>query len=113
MSEKRGDFGLAHLRRMPLGVKQNETPDPVHVTLFSTYAVVLTAQHTTHLVQELGLGGGLARRIRPIGSVHTNRGFVGAFSAPCSNNDLIGLKDDKGRRRIGYANTAFRRSTLS
>ena len=33
-------------------------------------------------------------------------------SVPSLLNGLIGLKDDKGRRRIGYPASVFRRSTL-
>jgi len=98
---------------MSLGVEQNESPDPVHVTLFSAYAVMLAAQHIAHLVQEPRLGGGLRRRKRPIWSLHANRDFARAVSVPCPNNELIGLKNDKDRRRIEVFDTVFRRSTSS
>jgi hypothetical protein len=55
----------------------------------------------------------LLHRSRSVGNIHANRGFVRAFSVPSNLNELIGFKDDKGRRRIGYLDTVFRRSTLS
>jgi hypothetical protein len=55
----------------------------------------------------------LRRPVRLFCVTHANRGFVGAFSVPSLHNGLIPLKDDKRQRRMGYADTAFRRSTLS
>ena len=55
----------------------------------------------------------MAWQIRPIWSLHANRGFVRAFSVPCRGNELICLKDDKGQRRIEHIGIVFRRSTLS
>src|SRR5260221_12041114 len=51
-----------------------------------------------------------ARALLPAGS-----GGAGWRILMCqaSTNRLISLKDDKRRRRMGYADTAFRRSTLS
>jgi hypothetical protein len=60
------------MRWMLLGVKQNEAPDPVHVTLISAYAVLLVAQHIAHLVQEPRLGGDM-RRDRRIAGISTLR----------------------------------------
>lgn len=42
---------------------------------------------------------------------HANRGFVRAVSVPCPNHELIGLKGDGGRRRIGVFDPVFRWST--
>src|SRR6266481_6332278 len=94
-------------------MEQDKTPDPIDVALLGTNAVVLAAQHAAHLIQEPRLDRGLERQVRLFCVTHANRGFVGAFSVPSLHNGLIPLKDDKCRRRMGYPDTAFRRSTLS
>ena len=85
----------------------------VDTNIVVRFAVNMFAQHCGDFVFESLISYHLRPRIWPICFWHANRGFVRAFSVPCSNNGLIGLKDDKGRRRIGVFETVFRRSTSS
>ena len=74
---------------------------------------MFAAQHTAYQVEEPGFGRRLLYWSRSVGGIHANRVFSTAFSVPSNLNELIELKDDRGRRRIGILDTVFRRSTLS
>jgi hypothetical protein len=53
--EKRADLRGSHLGRVPLAVKEDVPPDPVHVGLLGPAAVVARSCRQTNLIQELGL----------------------------------------------------------
>ena len=46
------DFGCAHLGKMAFVVKEDETRDPVHVSLFGAVGIVFGAYSVTHLIEE-------------------------------------------------------------
>src|SRR3546814_6807423 len=51
--QERLNLPLPHLPRMALAVGQDETPDPAHIRLLRTQAVVLHPQPLPHLVEQL------------------------------------------------------------
>jgi hypothetical protein len=52
IAQKRSELRRAHLARVALAVKQDETPDPLHVRFFGTDAVVPSPDHLADLVQQ-------------------------------------------------------------
>src|SRR5688572_7174281 len=52
IAQKRSQLRRAHLPRVALAVKQNEPPDPLHVRLFGTDAVVPHPNQLAYLVQQ-------------------------------------------------------------
>lgn len=76
----------------------------------ATVAVVFAPPRTARQIEEPGTCSCLLQREC---SFHANRAFARAFGMPVYLNELIGLKADKARRRIGYSDPVFWRSTLS
>ena len=54
VSEERLDLGLAHRRRMPQGVKADESSAPVHVGHFGAAAVMHHADALAQLIEQAG-----------------------------------------------------------
>ncbi len=48
-------LGRAHLRWMPLAMKQNEAPDPIDIRLLSSQGVVFDPQPITYLIRQTRL----------------------------------------------------------
>ena len=55
MRQKRLDLGLAHFSGMALSIKEDETPNPVDISLFRSDAVVSGADHCPDKVKQAGL----------------------------------------------------------
>lgn len=83
------------------------------VALLGPNAEMFAAQHAAYQVEEFGFGHRLLYWFQSVGGIHANRVFSAAFSVPSNHNELIGLKDDRGRRRIEVLDPVFRRSPLS
>jgi hypothetical protein len=52
IAQKRGELRCAHLSRVALAVKQDEAPDPLHICLLGTDAVVPKPDHLAHLIEQ-------------------------------------------------------------
>ena len=74
IAQKRGELRRAHLARVALVVKQDEPPDPLHISLLGTDAVVPHPDHFTHLVQQARWISGRQRHgVPPLGSFDQRR----------------------------------------
>ncbi len=72
VTEQYPDLRLAQLERVPLGVEEDEAPNPVNVRLLGPRAVVLPPDREPHLVEELG-SRHASRLPRPINRVSCDR----------------------------------------
>src|SRR3989304_8417569 len=68
-----------------------------------------TREHSLSRLGGRGLGGGWG--IRQCSYSWVAGTFAIMESVPCPNDELVGLKADKGRRRIAMFDTVFRWST--
>ena len=48
-------FGLRHLTRMPFAMVQNESANPIRISLLRTQAVMLATNDIAHLIEQFGL----------------------------------------------------------
>jgi len=89
--EEPDDFGVAHLRGMPLAVEVDEAPDPVGVRAIGGAAVVLHADGSVNEVHE------------PQGGLGVTRGTLAKGHGDAKTHGTIGLQGRLGGSRGGFA----------